>query len=73
MLCNESEAVGDTIENNATEDTPSEDPQDKGETKKRKTMEKRSEVWDHFTPLLDNNKKQRAKCVHCGENILWRI
>ncbi|XP_041999850.1 zinc finger BED domain-containing protein RICESLEEPER 2-like [Salvia splendens] len=44
MLCDESEAVGDTIENNATEDTPSEDPRDKGEAKKRKTMEKRSEV-----------------------------
>ncbi|XP_042029816.1 zinc finger BED domain-containing protein RICESLEEPER 4-like [Salvia splendens] len=69
MLCDESEAVGDTIENNATEDTSSEDPQDKGDAKKRKTIEKRSEVWDHFTPFLDNNKKQRAKCVHCAKTL----
>ncbi|XP_047949237.1 zinc finger BED domain-containing protein RICESLEEPER 4-like [Salvia hispanica] len=32
-------------------------------------MEKRSEVWDHFTPFLDNNKKQRAKGVHCGKTF----
>ncbi|KAL1563596.1 zinc finger BED domain-containing protein RICESLEEPER 2-like [Salvia divinorum] len=60
MLNNEGETVGDTIENNAIEDTPLEDPHDKGEAKKRKTMEKRLEKYlkeDIESEILEDVEK----------------
>ncbi|KAH0636238.1 hypothetical protein KY289_036153 [Solanum tuberosum] len=38
------------------------------ETKKRKEMDPRSTVWQHFEKFFENGLLVKAKCLHCKQN-----
>ncbi|TMW81136.1 hypothetical protein EJD97_011622, partial [Solanum chilense] len=52
----------------STDNTPSNnnDPSiDTEITKKRKEMDPRSPVWQHFEKIFENGVLVKAKCLHC--------
>jgi hypothetical protein len=41
------------------------------ETKKRKPMIPRSDVWEHFSKMKLDNGEDRAKCKYCGKQLCY--
>jgi len=41
------------------------------ESKKRKPMVPRSDVWEHFSKIKLDNGEERAKCKYCGKQLRY--
>ncbi|KAM3247684.1 hypothetical protein P3L10_009451 [Capsicum annuum] len=41
---------------------------DTTDAKKRKEMESRSTIWEHFKKIFENGKLVKARCLHCHQN-----